>query len=44
MSFDINITFDKILILALQIKETLEKDMDLAVEEETNQKILYFME
>lgn len=37
MSFDINITVDKMLILALQTEKMLEEDVDLVVEEETNQ-------
>lgn len=37
MSFDIDITVDKMLVLALQKKETLSKDADLVLEENKNQ-------
>ncbi len=37
MSFDINITLDKMLLLASQTEKTPRQDADLVVEEETNQ-------
>ena len=37
MSFDLNITIDKILVLALQKKEILGEDADLVIEKDKNQ-------
>ena len=37
MSFDLNITVDKMLVLGLRKKETLSEDADLVIEEDKNQ-------